>query len=51
MKKIDNEALQDWYIDFYQLDTEPFHSKLQQVILPEIQISHTAFASHIDQSG
>jgi len=45
------EATRDWDIDFYQLDDTPFHSSLQHVILPEIQIGHTTFDTQIDQKG
>lgn len=46
-----NEALQDWHIDFHQLDGGTFYSRLRQVILPEIQVGHTKLDSHLDQKG
>lgn len=45
------EAVHSWDIDFLQLDGGTFHSKLQQMILPEIQIAHTHFDCHLDQRG
>ena len=46
-----NEALKDWYIDFSQLDSGTFYSKVQQVIIPEIQVGYTKLDSHLDQKG
>ena len=46
-----NEAVKDWYIDFHQLDGTAFHSRIQQIILPKIQIGHTRLESHLDQKG
>jgi len=46
-----NEAAKDWHIDFHQLDGDTFHSRIQQIILPEIQIGHTQLDSHLDQKG
>lgn len=45
------EAVHDWGIDFHQLDGGEFYSRLQQIILPEIQIGHTHFNCHLDQKG
>ncbi len=45
------EVVHSWDIDFLQLDGGTFYSRLQQVILPEIQISHTYFDCHLDQKG
>ena len=45
------KVVQDWSIDFYQLDGASFHSKLEQMILPQIQIGQTHFDCHIDQKG
>jgi len=46
-----NETAKDWHIDFHQLDGAAFHSRIQQIILPEIQIAHTQLDSHLDQKG
>jgi AraC-like DNA-binding protein len=46
-----NEAAKDWHIDFHQLDGDTFHSRVQQVILPKVQIGHTQLDSHLDQKG
>ena len=45
------EMAHSWEIDFLQLDGKPFHSVLQQIIFPEIQIGHTHFNCHLDQKG
>lgn len=45
------ELAHSWEIDFLQLDEKPFHSLLQQIIFPEIQIGHTHFNCHLDQKG
>ncbi len=45
------EVVYDWELDFHQLDGGSFHSKLEQIILPEIQIGHTHFDCHLDQKG
>ncbi len=46
-----NEAAKDWHIDFHQLDGDTFHSRIQQIILHEIQIGHTKLDSYLDQKG
>ncbi len=46
-----SEIVHSWDTDFLQLDKGPFHSHLQQIILPEIQIGHAKFNCHLDQKG
>ena len=46
-----SKAVYEWEIDFLQLDGGSFYSKLQQMVLPEIQIGHTRFDCHLDQKG
>ncbi len=46
-----NKAVQEWEIDFHHLDGKPFHSRIQQIVLPELHIGHTFFNNHIDQKG
>ncbi len=45
------EVVHSWDVDFLQLDGGSFDSKLQQMILPEVQIGHTHFDCHLDQKG
>ena len=45
------EVVHDWSLDFHQLDDGSLHSKLEQLIFPEIQIEHTCFDCHLDQKG
>jgi len=45
------EVVHSWNIDFLQLDGDSFHSRLQQMILPEIQVGNTHFNCHLDQKG
>ncbi len=46
-----NELVHSWDVDFLQLDGGTFYSKLEQMILPEVQIAHTHFDCHLDQKG
>ena len=45
------EVVHSWDVDFLQLDGGSFYSRLQQMILPEVQIGHTHFDCHLDQKG
>jgi len=46
-----NKSVQEWTIDFHHLDGKPFYSRLQQIVLPQLQLGHTSFNNHIDQKG
>ena len=45
------EVVHSWDVDFLQLDGGTFYSRLQQMVLPEIQVAHTHFDCHLDQKG
>ncbi len=45
------EVVHSWDVDFLQLDGGTFYSRLQQMVLPEVQIGHTHFDCHLDQKG
>ncbi len=54
--KVDNfeefsKAIHSWSVDFLQLDGGTFNFHLQQIILPEIEITHALFDCHLDQKG
>lgn len=45
------EVVHSWDVDFLQLDGGTFYSRLQQMVLPEVQVAHTHFDCHLDQKG
>ncbi len=46
-----SKTIQSWSIDFLQLDGGKFHTHLQQLIFPEVEITQAYFDCHLDQKG
>lgn len=46
-----SKIIQSWSIDFLQLDGGRFYTHLQQLILPEVEITQAHFDCHLDQKG
>jgi len=46
-----SQTVQSWSVDFLQLDGGKFHTHLQQLILPEVEITQVHFDCHLDQKG